>query len=291
MNKKYRRIFIALAVAWFLGVVAWYLHQKNFAVLNPAGQIAARERQLIIVTVLLGLLVVLPVYAMLFGFAWRYRESNKHSKYSPELSGNAYAEALWWGIPSAIILVLSVITWQTSHSLDPFKPLTTSGRAPVTIEAVALDWKWLFIYPAEGVASVNYAQFPVGTPIDFFVTADAPMNSLWIPQLGSQIYAMPGMSTQLHLIADKPGSYYGSSANISGDGFAGMHFIANASSQSQYDSWLKIARSSPTRLDTAVYQRLAKPSHNNPEALYSIIDGNGLYENILLKYMVPGQGV
>jgi len=209
MNKKFKIGFVAAMVLWFLGIIVWYLHKQNFAVLNPAGQVASRQRQLIIVTVLLGLLVVLPVYAMTFVIAWRYREGNTKAKYSPELSGNRWAESLWWGIPSAIILVLSIITWRTSHSLDPFKPLNSTKPA-MSIEAVALDWKWLFIYPQEGIASVNYVQFPVGTPVDFYITADAPMNSLWIPQLGSQIYAMPGMAMQLHLVANKAGNYYGS---------------------------------------------------------------------------------
>jgi cytochrome o ubiquinol oxidase subunit 2 len=289
-NQKYRIGFIVLVVLWFLGIIAWYLHGKNFAVLNPAGQVASKERHLVIITVLLGLLVIIPVYIMTFAIAWRYREGNKKAKYSPELAGNIYAETLWWGIPTAIILVLSVIAWQSSHALDPFKPLSTPGKQPMIIEVVALDWKWLFIYPDQGVASVNYIQFPVGTPVDFYITADAPMNSLWIPQLGSQIYAMPGMSTQLHLVADKAGDYYGSSANISGAGFAGMHFTASATSQTAYNNWLQIAKSSPSQLNANTYHRLAKPSQNNPTALYSAVDNN-LFENILLKYMVPGKGI
>ena len=289
-NKKYQIGFVALLVLWFLGTLGWYLHAKNFAVLNPAGQVASRERDLIIITVLLGLLVVITVYVMTFAIAWRYREGNKKARYSPELTGNRYAEALWWGIPSAIILVLSIITWQTSHSLDPFKPLSAPGKQPMVVEVVALDWKWLFIYPKEGIASVNYVQFPAGTPVDFYITADAPMNSLWIPQLGSQIYAMPGMSTQLHLVAGKAGNYYGSSANISGQGFAGMNFIAHATSQTEYDNWLRVARSSPDKLDAGAYRQLARPSQDNPVSLYSTVD-NQLYENILLSYMVPGKGV
>ena len=289
-NQKYKIGFIALLVLWFLGIIVWYLHGQNFAVLNPAGQVASKERHLMIITVLLGLVVIVPVYGMTFAIAWRYREGNKRAKYSPELSGNVYAETLWWGIPSAIILVLSIITWQSSHALDPFKPLNVPGKQPLVVDVVALDWKWLFIYPGQGVASINYMQFPVGTPVDFYITADAPMNSLWIPQLGSQIYAMPGMSTQLHLVADKAGNYYGSSANISGAGFAGMNFTASATSQSAYDSWLRIAKSSPNQLDNNTYRHLAEPSQNNPVTLYSSVDGN-LYENVLLKYMVPGKGV
>jgi len=276
-------------VLWFLGIVIWYLHNKNFAVLNPAGEVGHKERNLIIVTVLLGLLVVVPVYIMTFTIAWRYREGNTKAKYSPELSGNRWAEGLWWGIPSVIILVLSVITWNSSHALDPFKPLA-SAKSPVTVEVVALDWKWLFIYPKEGIASINYMRFPVGTPVDFYITADAPMNSLWIPQLGSQIYAMPGMSTQLHLIADKTGNYAGSSANISGAGFADMRFTASASSQADYDNWIALARNSGGTLDANAYHQLAKPSVSPTTPMYSSVESD-LYSRVLLKYMVPGQGI
>jgi len=287
MNKKYRW-FIGVTVLWFLGIVAWYLHGKNFAVLNPAGQVGHKERNLIIVTVLLGLLVVVPVYIMTFTIAWRYRERNTKAKYSPELSGNRWIEGVWWGIPSAIILLLSIITWNSSHALDPFKPL--NGSKPMDIEVVALDWKWLFIYPEQGVASVNQVAFPVRTPVNFVITADAPMNSFWIPQLGSQIYAMPGMRTQLHLVADKAGSYDGSSANISGAGFAGMRFTATAGTQTDFNNWVQSARQSGQSLDSNAYRQLAKPSQNNPVAMYSSADGS-LFNRVLFKYMVPGQDI
>lgn len=286
-NKNYRRAFITLIVLWLIGLVAWYVQGKNFAVLNPQGMVAVKERNLMIATVLLGLIVVIPVYVMLFLFAWRYREGNKKAKYSPELSGNAFAETLWWGIPSAIILTLSIITWNSSHALDPHKALNLSTK-PLTIQVVALDWKWLFIYPQQNVASVNFVQLPVGTPVTFDITADAPMNSFWIPQLGGQIYAMPGMSTQLHLIADKAGAYDGSSANLSGRGFSGMRFTAQAGSQTNFTNWLETARSSSSQLNQAAYDQLSKPSENNSAALYSSVE-HDLYDKIVLKYMAPGR--
>ncbi len=285
-NKKYKRVFLAFIILWFIGLVVWYLHAKNFAVLNPRGVVAFRERRLMITTVLLGLLVVVPVYILTFSIAWRYREGNKKARYSPELAGNRWAETVWWGIPLAIIGVLSVITWNSSHALDPHRALQLSGT-PMTIQVVALDWKWLFIYPQQGVASVNLAEFPVGTPVTFNITADAPMNSFWIPQLGSQIYAMPGMSSKLNLAADKPGSYDGSSANISGRGFAGMRFTAQATSEADFNNWLGIVRSSPDSLGMGDYKRLARPSENNPVQLYASVDRD-LYNKVLLKYMVPG---
>jgi len=238
-----------------------------------------------ITTVLLGMIVIVPVYIMTFAIAWRYREGNKKAKYSPELSGNLWAELLWWGIPLAIIGTLSFITWQSSHALDPRRPLTAAAK-PLNVEVIALDWKWLFIYPAQDVASINWLELPVNTPVNFDITADAPMNSFWIPQLGSQIYAMPGMSSQLHLIADKTGDYSGSSANLSGDGFAGMRFTAEAASDQKFNDWVRLAKRSPQRLDMSTYAQLARPSKNDPVVTYSSADSD-LYNKVLLKYMGP----
>ena len=286
VSKNQKRVVISVVIAWFIGIMAWYLHGKNFAVLNPAGSIAVKERDLMLVTVTLGLSVIIPVFIMTFLFAWRYREGNKKSKYSPEMSGNRWLETIWWGIPSAIILVLSIITWNSSHSLDPHKALNVGSKPPLTIQVVALDWKWLFIYPRENVASVNWVQLPVGTPVTFNITADAPMNSFWIPQLAGQIYAMPGMSTQLHLIADREGAFEGSSANISGRGFAGMRFTAKAGSDKEFSNWLETARHSPVKLDRATYNDLVKRSENEPVSLYSSVEKN-LYDQVVLKYMTP----
>lgn len=286
MSKKYKRSFIAFVVLLIIGLAIWYLHAKNFAVLNPKGIVATKERNLMVLTVLLGLLVVVPVYIMTFAIAWRYREGNTKAKYSPNLTGNRWIETLWWSIPSAIILLLSVVTWNSSHTLDPSQSLKVSTK-PLNVDVVALDWKWLFIYPDQGVASVNQVEMPVGTPVNFYITADAPMNSFWIPQLGSQIYAMPGMRTQLHLIADKAGAYEGSSANLSGDGFAGMRFKAVAGSKAQFNNWLQAAQRSDATLDRGSYTQLAKPSEYNPVTTYASVDSS-LFDHVLLKYMVPG---
>jgi cytochrome o ubiquinol oxidase subunit 2 len=178
-----------------------------------------------------------------------------------------------------------VIIWDSSHRLDPYRPLSSANK-PLTIQVIALDWKWLFIYPTQGIATVNFVQFPVGTPVDFQITADAPMNSFWIPQLGSQIYAMPGMSTQLHLLADSGGNYYGSSANISGQGFAGMNFTARASSALAFRQWVTSVKASSSRLDVNHYGQLAKPSQGNPVAYYASA-ANGLYDDVIAKYIGP----
>jgi cytochrome o ubiquinol oxidase subunit 2 len=286
LNKRFKWAAIALMAVWLLVLLAVYLHNADFAVLNPAGEVATRERQLMILTIVLAMFVIIPVYVMTAVIAWRYRESNHKARYEPDLSSNLVAETVWWGIPTAIILVLSIVTWNTSHSLDPNKALASSAK-PLQVQVVALDWKWLFIYPEWNVATVNELAMPVGAPVQFTITADAPMNSFWIPRLGSQIYAMPGMATHLNLVADKPGVYKGSSANISGRGFAGMDFDAKAVSDDQFSDWVGIAKQSSVRLDAGTYQQLAKPSVNQPVTYYSSVD-RGLFEKVVNKYMTPG---
>jgi cytochrome o ubiquinol oxidase subunit 2 len=287
VTKNHKRIFGGVVVAWFLGLVVYYLHNANIQVLNPKGSVAHDERNLIIFTVSLGLLVVLPVFVMTFTIAWKYREGNTKAKYRPDWDHNIFAETLWWGIPTAIIVVLSIVAWTTSHSLDPHKSL--SNATPMKIQVVALDWKWLFIYPQQGIATVNYVQIPVGQPVQFEITSNGPMNSFWIPQLGSQIYAMAGMSTHLNLVADSVGDYLGSSANISGRGFAGMKFTARASSAVEFNSWASGVRNSSSSLSMASYKALAGPSENNPVAYYSSVTPD-LYNRVLLKFQLPGGG-
>ncbi len=290
MNKKYKRIILAVAFLGVAGVgtiATLYLGAHNIAVLNPKGTIADQQRQLMTTAVLLMAVVVVPVFALAFGIAWRYRAGNTKAKYSPDLAGNRWAETVWWLVPIAIICALAVITWQSSHDLDPFKPLASKAQ-PVHIQVIALDWKWLFIYPEQHIATVNFVQFPVNTPVDFDITADAPMNSLWIPQLAGQIYAMPGMSTQLHLMAGEAGDYRGSTANISGDGYAGMVFTARASTQADFDTWVASTQKSPSHLTLAGYNDLAKPTKNVPPAFYAFpASSAGLYTTTIMKYMAP----
>lgn len=286
--KKHKHFLVVLLIgltALALVIILIHAH-RNFDVLNPQGIIAEKQRNLIYFTLALSLIVVIPVYAMTIGLAWRYRASNKKATYAPDWDRNSLYETIWWGIPITIIAILAVVTWNTSHSLDPFKPLN-SAKAPVTVQVVALQWKWLFIYPEEHVASLNYFAFPAETPLNLEITSDAPMNSFWLPQLGGQIYAMSGMSTQLHLMANHAGVYRGSSANISGKGFANMHFRGEAMSDRAYGDWLSNASRSPKRLTTADYALLAKASTNSSETIYSGVD-DGLYNGIVMKYMQPG---
>jgi cytochrome o ubiquinol oxidase subunit 2 len=279
---------ISLAILAFMLLAVWYLHSTNIAILNPQGPVARKEFDLFITGLLLSLIVVVPVFTLLFMFAWKYREGNTKAKYSPDMDHNRIAETIWWVIPTVLILIISILTWNSSHQLDPFKPLASS-KPQMTIQVVALDWKWLFIYPEQHIATVNFVQFPTGTPVNFEITADAPMNSFWIPQLGGQIYAMPGMATELHLMATRDGTFNGSSANISGSGFAGMAFKARSSSSAEFDRWVQTVKHSPNGLNQATYSKLTQPSQYNPVAYYSSAQSD-LYDRVIMKYMpVAGQ--
>ncbi len=288
--KKYRKILVGAAlllIAAALVVLAVYLRRSNVAVLNPAGLVGDRQRQLIIVTVLLATIVVVPVFVMTIYISIKYRAKNSHKNtYTPEWDKNKTIETIWWGIPVLLISVLAVITWISTFHLDPYRPIK-GEQTPMKIQVVSMDWKWLFIYPEEGIATVNFVQFPVDRQVDFELTSDAPMNSFWIPQLGGQMYTMPGMTTHIYLIANQLGDFAGSSANISGSGFAGMKFTARASSESDYQSWITHAKHSELGLDKETYGQLAKPSKNNPVAYYASVDET-LYANIVMKYMMPG---
>ena len=288
MKTRSKAIISALILLLVILLGYVILHGANFQVLNPAGQIASKQMNLMIFAALLSLVVVIPVFIMAFTFSWKYREG-KHAKYSPNLDSNIFAEITWWAIPTILIVILSVVTWKSTHDLDPFKPISSNTK-PMTIQVVALDWKWLFIYPEQNIASVNQVNFPEKTPIKFVITADAPMNSFWIPQLGGQIYAMSGMSTNLNLEASGVGSYRGSSANLSGEGFSGMRFKANSMTKEDFNDWVKSAKKSPESLTSSEYQELTQPSKNNPVQLYSSKQP-GLYDSVIEKYMPYGHNM
>lgn len=228
-----------LAIGVILGgaataLVVWYVLSHDIAVLNPEGLIGQKQRDLLIFATLLSMIVIVPVFVMTGLIAWRYRASNTKATYSPDWDHSRLFETIWWGVPIAIILVLGVVTWKSSHDLDPYRALDSDVK-PLRVQVIAMQWKWLFIYPEQEIASVNYLQIPEKTPINFEITADAPMNAFWIPKLGSQVYAMNGMTTKLHLIANNQGTYRGSSANISGEGFADMVFSTVATSKDDFD--------------------------------------------------------
>ncbi|HXS20737.1 MAG TPA: ubiquinol oxidase subunit II [Steroidobacteraceae bacterium] len=258
----------------------------QWAVLDPKGPIGVQERSIIITATVLMLIVVVPVIALILIFAWRYRASNGKAEYRPNWSHSNRIEAVVWLIPCIIIAALAVITWRTSHLLDPYRPLDSKVK-PIRIDAVALDWKWLFIYPDQKVATVNEVAFPANVPVEFHITSATVMNAFFIPQLGSQIYAMAGMQTQLHLLASEPGTYQGLSSNYSGDGFSGMTFKAIAvPSQQGFDAWLAKVKTSQQTLGEAAYERLAAPSENDPVAYYSQVQPD-LFADIVRRKAVP----
>jgi len=283
---RYKVALVLLVAAFGIGVLATLVHGHTIAVLQPKGPVARQELNLMILAVSLMLIVVLPVFALTIGIAWRYRATNTKAAYTPDWDRKRSLEILWWAIPGAIISVLAVVTWVSSHALDPYKPLS-STTPQMTIQVVAMDWKWLFIYPNSDIATVNFVEFPRNTPVDFNITSDAPMNSFWLPQLGGQIYAMPGMSTQLHLLAYGDGSYNGMSANISGVGFSGMTFVAKSVSNADFTSWVNSVQMKNHPLNASGYAQLAVPSSYNARAYYSSVE-SGLYDGIIMKYMVPG---
>lgn len=270
-----------------VGVLAiiFVLGSEYALVAHPEGIIAQSELDLIILNYLLMLIVVVPTFITLFIIVWKYRSQNSHrAKYEPERPSKPYQEMLLWIFPSIIIAVMAYHTWYATHKLDPFKPLESSVK-PLNIQVVALDWKWLFIYPEQGIASVNYFQIPERTPIHLELSSDGtPMNGFWLPQLSGQIYAMSGMVTQLHIMADGPGEYRGRAAEINGEGLADMTFLAKSTSQEDFEAWVSKVKQSPLKLDESVYNDLLKRSIKNPITLYSHVEEN-LFNKIVMKYM------
>jgi cytochrome o ubiquinol oxidase subunit 2 len=284
--KKYRNLALSIVVAALLvGICGWYLQRHPIPVLQPAGSIGNKERNLIIFTALMSVLVVVPVFSLLGYIVWKYREGNTRAKYRPDQDSSHLAETIWWVVPTLLMVVISVVTWRSSYALDPYKQLP-SKQATLHIQAVSMDWKWLFIYPDHHVASVNEVAIPTDRPVDFELTSDTIMSSFWIPSLGGQMYAMPGMTTHLNLVANKNGTYNGSTANISGKGFAGMRFTVKALPSDQYKQWLARTGDSSQKLTAVTYAQLARPTQNVPPSYYGSVDPN-LYDTIMMKYMMP----
>ncbi len=267
-----------------LGQVFHFIpHLGNFQVLNPKGAMAAGEKQTIITAVLIMLIPITIVLAAAFFVLYNFRIQRK-KQYDPDWGNrHSYLQIFGWAFILFFVIILSVINFKTAHSLDPLKPFSSSNP-PITIQVVALQWKWLFIYPDQNIATVNYIEVPVNTPIHFELTADAPMNSFWIPQLGGQMYAMAGMVNPLNLIANSTGKFQGSAAEISGQGFAGMKFTVNSVNRDDFNKWVASTKKTPKSLTDEVYHELAEPTENNSEAEYSSVDNN-LYNNIIGKYM------
>ncbi len=280
MNRKKYFVFVGLSS---LCAVTLLGGCSTILLFDPKGPIGESERFVIIAAIVLMMIVVIPVFIMAFWFPLKYRASNTESTYMPKWSHSAKIDVFMWGVPVAIVTVLAILAWTTTHSLDPYKPIHSTDD-PVNIEAVSLDWKWLFIYPDRNIATVNQITFPVNVPVSFKLTSDTVMTSFFIPQLGSQIYAMAGMQTRLHLLADKPGTYAGQNQQISGRGYADMHFKANAVSMEEFESWVQKVRQSQEKLDLDRYEKLAKPSLGYYPVTYFSSVRPGLFEYILRKF-------
>lgn len=282
------RLLKRLNTVLFMVLLVLPLTGCDFALLQPKGMIAMAEKKLLIDSVLLMCLIVVPVLILTAVIAWRYRASNQSADYKPKWSHSYTIEAVIWTLPCLIILVLGIMTWESSHKLDPYRPIVIAGKKPVLIQAIAMDWKWVFIYPNQKVATVNDIAIPVNTPIEFQITADnAPMNSFAIPRLAGQIYAMTGMRTKLYVVANSAGVYRGLSTNYSGNGFAGMIFKVHAVNDQQYAQWLSRVRQSPNHLDAKTYANLLKPSMKNPVQFFSHVDNPHLFQQEIMKYLMP----
>jgi cytochrome o ubiquinol oxidase subunit 2 len=263
--------------------------------LNPAGDVARQQRDILLFSTGLMLLIIVPVLVLIVLFAWKYRQSNTKATYSPDWHHSTRLEVVIWAAPLAIIIALGSLTWISTHLLDPFRPLERvasgqpipAGTKPLVVDVVALDWKWLFIYPEQGIASVNEMAAPVNRPIKFNITASTVMNSFFVPALAGQIYAMPGMQTQLNAVMNKTGDYKGISANFSGPGFSDMTFNFRSVSDADFQSWVQSVKNGGGSLDRPSYLALAKPSEKDPVRHYGAVAAD-LYDAVLNECVEAG---
>lgn len=268
----------------------------NWVVMSPAGDVAMQQRDLILVSTLLMLLIILPVMAMTIWFAWRYREKAQAKDYDPDWDHSTSLELLIWSAPLLIIIMLGAITWSSTHLLDPYRPIervdskrkVEPAAKRLQVEVVALDWKWLFIYPELGIATVNELAAPVDQPIEFKITSASLMNSFFVPALAGQIYAMPGMQTVLHAVANKPGAYEGFSANYSGAGFSHMRFRFHAMDKAGFDRWVTKVKVSGATLDRAAYAKLERPSEKVAPMYFAGVEPR-LFHAALNMCVQPGK--
>jgi cytochrome o ubiquinol oxidase subunit II len=262
-------------------------------VLAPIGPIGAAERTILLDALAIMLAIVVPTIVATLAFAWWYRAGNTKARHLPDFQYSGQLELLVWSVPALVVLFLGGIAWVSSHELDPAVPLSGPTRVnaakPLEIEVVSLDWKWLFIYPDQRVASINRLVVPTGTPLHLRVTSATVMNVFFVPRLGSQIYSMSGMATQINLQADQPGSYPGLSANFSGDGFSDMHFTFESVDRNQFNTWIAHARAAGTVLNDAAYRELLRQTSNIQPYTYRSVDA-GLFERIVSLQLPSGDG-
>jgi cytochrome o ubiquinol oxidase subunit II len=257
-------------------------------ILDPQGPIGAADKTILIDSVAIMLAIVLPTIVAIFGFAYWFRASNTKAFYWPDWEYSGRIELVVWSIPALTVILLGGVAWIGAHQLDPAKPIEGPGK-PLTIQAVSLDWKWLFIYPDQTIATVNTLTVPAGVPLQFQLTSASVMNVFFIPQFGSMIYTMNGMATRLNLRADRPGTFGGLSAHFSGDGFSDMHFDVHVVPAEQFSKWVQDASTAAKALDERSYQELAKPSMNNAPAIYRLADPD-LFNAIVTQKLPPAPG-
>jgi cytochrome o ubiquinol oxidase subunit 2 len=268
----------------------------NMVVMNPAGDVAVQQANLVVIATALMLLIIVPVLFLIAMFAWKYRAANKDARYEPDWDHSTQLELVIWAAPLLVIICLGAVTWVGTHLLDPYRPIeriapgqrVAAGAKPLEVQVVALDWKWLFIYPEYGIATVNDLAAPIDRPIAFRITSSTVMNSFYIPALAGQIYAMPGMETRLHAVINRPGDFAGFSANYSGAGFSGMRFRFHGMDDAGFARWVAAAKAGGGVLDRATYLQLERPSEKEPVRRYARIDPK-LYDAALNLCVEPGK--
>ena len=265
-----------------LGLLPLLAGCSDLRVLQPAGPVGLADRQVILIAFALMLIVVIPVIIMSVAIPWRYRAGNQKAAYKPEWTHSTAVEVIVWLVPALIVAALGLLAWNSTHRLDPYAPLPSS-KPPLQVEVVSMDWKWLFIYPDLGIASVNQLVFPTGRPLSLRLTSDSVMTSFFIPRLGSQIYAMAGMQTRLNLQADQAGKYLGENSQYSGKGFSFMQFQADATDDNSFNQWVEKVRNSPMTLDKSGFAQLGKPTMDSPVSYYGKVTPS-LFETILGKF-------
>lgn len=284
MKKKYL-LGIFIILVGLLGII-FVITNENTLVFHPKGIVAHNQLKLIITNIILMMLILVPTTVLLFVIVWKYCIKNKNRSYDPHHSFGPKGELLMWLLPSIIVAVMAAITWKATHKLDPYKPLESDVK-PLKVQVVALNWKWLFIYPEQEIATLNYFYFPEKTPVHLNLAADhSPMNSFWIPQLSGQIYSMAGMTTQLHLMADGPGEYAGRAVEINGEGYADMTFLAKSVPEKDFETWVEKVKQSTHQLTEESYNQLTKPAVNKEVILFSKVQKD-LFHKIVHKYMYP----
>jgi cytochrome o ubiquinol oxidase subunit 2 len=272
----------------FALLVPLALEGCHMAVLSPEGPIGAGDRIILLDALAIMLAIVVPTILAILAFAWWFRASNTRARHLPNWSYSGRLELIVWSIPALVVFFLGGVAWIGAHLLDPARPLSTTTK-PLEIQVVSLDWKWLFIYPEQGVASVNHVVAPAGVPLHLQITSASVFNVFFVPQLGSEIYSMYGMSTQLNLQADHPGIYHGLSAHFSGDGFSDMAFDLQAVTPGQFSAWISATSASGPVLDEAAYRKLLTQSENVKPYTYRTVQPN-LYTDIVSERLPPGEG-